>query len=354
MRLVWGRVTAMVAERSDVQRVEVDLGAEGGRGVAVVFPALCGRVSPGDRVLCNTTAVDLGLGTGGEHFIVARDTGGVAFDDRAQGHIIKLRYTPLQCEVTAIEEPVSPHHATMAAADSLAGMPVVCCGLHSQVAHAAAAIKERAPDARVAYVMTDGAALALPVSRLVPDLLAAGLLDETITCGQAFGGLHEAVTLHSGLLAARHALGCDAAIVAIGPGIPGTATPFGHGGVAQGEALNAVCALGGRPIAALRLSLTDPRPRHVPVSHQTIVALMRVTLRSVEVAVPVFDDERDEVIDSALSDTGVCSVHTCRRVRVRDLPAAVGINVRTMGRSEHEDPVFFAAAAAAGELVAMP
>jgi hypothetical protein len=295
--------------------------------------------------------VDLGLGTGGHHVVVARAGEGTSLDDPSLGHMMKLRYTPLQRDVLAVEEPASDAHGVMAEARSLHGMPVVCCGLHSQVALVAAAAKERIPGLKVAYVMSDGASLPLAVSRLVPRLLDVGLLDTTVTCGQAFGGTLEAVTIHSGLLAARHVAGADLAIVGIGPGIPGTATPYGHGGVAQGEAINAVVALEGVPIAALRVSFADTRPRHVPVSHQTLTALTGVALGRALVALPRLEPDSAEALESALEQAGVWRIHEPRRVDAA-LPDLRGVEVRTMGRTSDDDPAFFLSAAAAGIVAA--
>ncbi|MHB1477794.1 MAG: DUF3866 family protein, partial [Coriobacteriia bacterium] len=288
----------------------------------------------------------------GEHFVVARAGEGVMLDDPAPGHIMKLRYTPLQRDVTTVEEPASPHHDVMVAARSLDGLPVVCCGLHSQVPIVAAAVRERAPHSRIAYVMTDESALPMALSRLVPRMLDAGLIDETITCGQAFGGGLEAVNLYSGLLAARHVVRADVAIVAIGPGIPGTSTPFGHSGVAQGQTINAASSLGGDPVAVLRLSFADERPRHVPVSHQTLTALGSVALASAVVPVPGLEPEEAMRVDGALDAAGIWARHTRIDVPGRTLPDTRGIDVRTMGRDFSADPAFFLAAAAAGTTAA--
>jgi len=346
MQLAWGHVVRVAEERAGLQRLEVIVDGTPQPATAIAYPSLSGLCAVGERVLLNTTAVDLGLGTGGAHFVVARGEPG-AVSDPSGGHIMKLRYTPLQRDVLTVEEDASNAHGIMAQARDLGGLPVVCCGLHSQVPLVAAAVKERLPELRVAYLMTDSAALPLAISELVPRMLDAGLLDTTLTCGQAFGGALEAVNLYSGLLAAKHVAQADMAIVAIGPGIPGTATPFGHGGVAQGEALNATAALGGNAIAALRVSFADPRPRHVPVSHQSLTALTAVALRPARVAVPVLDKPYADALDAALEDAGVWERHTQRRVDVA-LPDLRGVDVRTMGRGVGDDPAFFLAAAAAG------
>jgi len=264
---------------------------------------------------------------------------------------MKLRYTPLQVDVGSVEEQDSPHPEVMRQATDLAGMPVACCGLHSQVPLVAAAVKDARPDLRVAYVMTDEAALTLALSSVVREATAVGLLDATITCGQAFGGRHEAVNLYSGLLAARHVAGADVAVVAIGPGVVGTATPFGHGGVAQGAAINAVSSLVGRPVAVLRLSFADERPRHRGVSHHTIAALTRVALAPAVVAVPVLPELQAKTVGSVLEGEGVWERHSRFDGEGR-APDMRGMSVTTMGRSADDDPAFFSAAWAAGEACA--
>lgn len=352
MRLVWGIVTKVVTDEPQVQHLEVALD-DRSSGRAVAFPPLCGRCVLSDRVLLNTTAVDLALGTGGLHFVVARGPAqGVAIDAPSGGHIMKLRYTPLQLDVTSVEEQGTEGHEILREADSLGGMPVACCGLHSQVPLVAASVKQSDPRLRIAYVMTDQAALPMALSDVVRAARASGLLDHTVTCGQSFGGDLEAINLHSGLLAARHVLKADVAIVGIGPGVVGTATAFGHGGVAQGEAVNAVHSLDGAPVAVLRVSFADARSRHHGVSHHSLSALTRIALAPAYVGLPSLPEEYDDAIEEALDAAGVWDRH----VRVAtpagrfEAPAMRGLEVRTMGRSIAEDPAFFAAAFAAGHV----
>lgn len=356
MRLAWASVESVTESRDGLQQLAVAF-PDGSTGTAVCYPQLTGPCAPGDAVLLNTTAVQLGLGTGGFHLVAARapqgddrEPGGVAYQDASGGHVMKLRYTPLQRDVMSAEAQESPHHALLAAADDVAGMPVVCCGLHSQLPLVAAGVKESLPDACVAYLMTDQAALPLALSDLVPACLAAGLIDATVTCGQAFGGGLEAVNLYSGLLAARAVAGADVAVVAIGPGVVGTGTVFGHGGVAQGEAVNAASTVGGRPVAALRLSFADARERHRGVSHQTLTALGRVALATAVVAVPSLPAAQAAAIDEALERAGVWARHERVDAVGDPLPDTRGVTARTMGRGPDEDPAFFAAAAAAGRV----
>lgn len=357
MRLVWGKVVSAEPPTAGLQRLRV-VPDDGVEADALCYVGLSGACRDGERVLLNTTAVDLSLGTGGAHFVVARagdgesPPSGVALAEHSGGHIMKLRYTPLQTDVLSVEAPESPHHQTMVQAESIEGMPVVCCGLHSQVPLVAAAVKRRRPDARVAYCMTDQAALPVALSSIVAQSLETGLIDTTVTTGQAFGGMVETVTLHSGLLAAKHVARADVAVVAIGPGVAGTGTPFGHGGVAQGEAINAVSALAGVPIACLRMSFADERTRHRGVSHHTLAALVRIALAPSRVAVPTLPREFSDSIAADLESAGVWSRHERWESEEGSVeaPSLRGMRVTTMGRDAAEDPAFFAAAFAAGEI----
>lgn len=351
MRLVWAKVAEVVAVEPGLQTLLVTLD-DGRTARAVNYLRLSGSMNCGDAVLVNTTAVDLGLGTGGSHFVVARSHGSdpVALDAPSGGHIMKLRYTPMQTDVVSVEAPESPHHDAMSGAVSLEGMPVVCCGLHSQMPLVAAGVRHEHPDAVIAYCMTDGAALLAELSGLSRQCRQTGLVDAVITCGQASGGDFEAVNLHSGLLAARHVVHADVAIVAIGPGVVGTATPFGHGGIAQGEAINAAAVLGGGPIACVRMSLADRRERHRGVSHHTLAALDTIAMSRSVVPIPLLEGEVFDGIAEQLTRHHVGDRHDLRFVEVpSDISAALrGIRVSSMGRFYDDDPVFFQAAFAAG------
>ena len=191
---------------------EVTAATADGPVSAIAYVALVGRPEVGDRVLLNTTTLALGLGTGGFALVVAMPDR-LPPDIDEPGHIVKARYTPMQATVLAVDEQGSPHHDVLRDADDLEGMPVVIADLHSAVPPILAGLRERRPQTRVAYVMSDGGALPLWFSRSVAGLREAGWLDATVTVGQAFGGDLEAVTVHTGLLAARHVLGAEVAVV---------------------------------------------------------------------------------------------------------------------------------------------
>jgi len=349
----WRAGTVTALRRRWHGAVELDVALPDGPVRALAYPALVGEPGEGDRVLLNIGAQALGLGTGGYALVVALpdrlppDPESAALG-RDGGHLVKARYTPLQAVVRGVEEQSSPHHELLADADDLAGLPVVTADLHSALPAVLAGVHADAPDARVAYVMTDGAALPAWFSRTLDGL--RGQLAGTVTVGQAFGGDLEATTVHSGLLAARLVLAADVAVVAQGPGNLGSGTRWGFSGVAVGEAVNATAALGGRPVGSLRLSAADPRPRHRGLSHHSLTAYGRVALARADLVVPDgIDAELATAVEATLAP--LAARHRVVRVPTCGLDAALRaapVPLSTMGRGLDDDPAYFLAAAAAG------
>lgn len=346
-----GTVTGITGHRDGFTTVLVSIPGEG-EGRAYNFDLLTGPVEIGDTVILNTTAVHRKLGTGGAHFVMA-NVSRPSRDAAPRGHIMKLRYSPAQVKVLAAEEQDSPWHETLQDANSLGGIPVVIGELHSMLAPAAAGVKAASGGRiRVVYLMTDGAALPIALSNLVHNLKQCGLLDATVTCGHAFGGDWEAVNVYSGLLTAVSAARADVIIAAMGPGIVGTGTRFGYTGVEQGEMVNAVNVLGGRPVAIPRISFADPRPRHRGLSHHTVTALGLVALASCSVVLPELDNpEMSALLDEQLARAWAPDKHQLVTADGRpalDELAGRGVRVTSMGRTPEDDPAFFLAAGAAG------
>jgi hypothetical protein len=343
-----GEVVALLEARAGLQRVEVDLGRGPERAYALT--QLTGPVALGDRVVVNTTAVELGLGTGGWHVVhwnLERD----GWSEPGPGHIIKGRYTSIQADVGSTEE----HLEALAEIESIDGMPVVVAALHSQLPAVAAAFRAARPTARLAYVMTDGAGLPLSLSDLVADLSAKGLLDATVTCGHAFGGDHEAVSIWSALAVARHVAHADAAVVVMGPGIVGTNTRLGFTGMEVGPVLDAAHALGGVAIACLRISFADGRDRHLGLSHHSATALRLAARERALVAVPELPVEQAARLRADLEAAEIDRRHELVDVSAPDalgLFERYGLVVASMGRPAADDPALFQAAAAAGTLAA--
>ncbi|MGC4760409.1 DUF3866 family protein [Micromonospora trifolii] len=350
----WRTGTVATLRRQWTGAVELDVDLpDGTRMRALAYPELVGTPEPGDRVLLNAGALLMGLGTGGYALVVALpdrlppDPPDVA-DTRDAGHLVKARYTPLQPILLGVDEEASPHRDVLADADDLGGLPVVTADLHSALPAILAGIRADAPQARVAYLLTDGGALPAWFSRTLAGLRAE--LAGTITVGQAFGGDLEATTLHGGLLAARYVLEADVAIVAQGPGNLGTGTRWGFSGVAVGEAVNAIATLGGKPVGSLRISDADPRPRHRGVSHHSLTAYGRVALAPAELVVP--EDLAPSLateVHAALAP--LAARHRIVRVPTDGLDAALrasAVPLSTMGRGLDADHAYFLAAAAAG------
>ncbi len=324
--------------------------ADGTTARALAFADLVGVPEPGQRVLLNTSALARGLGTGGYALVVALPDALPADPPPGPGHLVKARYTPLQAMVLGVDEQESPHHALLAEADDLHGTPVVVADLHSALPAVVAGVRERAPGARVAYVMTDGGALPVAFSRTVAGLREAGWLAACVTTGQAFGGDLEAATVHTGLLAAHLVVGADVVVVAQGPGNLGTGSRWGFSGVAAGEALNAAALLRGRAVAALRVSQADPRERHRGVSHHSVTAVGRVALLPADVVVAAEEGAFAEgVRERARALCG--DRHRLVEVDAAGLDAALAacpVPLSTMGRGPQQDRASFVAAAAAG------
>lgn len=324
---------------------------------ALAYTDLVGRPRPGDRVLLNVNALELGLGTGGLALVVAVPDRLPADQPAGPGHIVKARYTPLQTVVLGVDEQESPHHETLREASGVGGMAVVVADLHSALPAILAGLREGGPQLRAAYLMTDGGALPIALSRTVAGLSAAGWLAGTITVGQAFGGDLEAVNVHTGLLAAAHVLHADVAIIIQGPGNLGTGSPWGYSGVATGEAVNATAVLGGRAIASLRISQADERERHLGISHHSLTAYGRVAMAAADLPVPLLGGTfGDRVLEQArhlaAGSAGRLRLH---EVDVSGLAGALSrspVRLSTMGRGLDRDPAAFVAAAAAGRYAA--
>ena len=296
-----GRVTAIRERHDGLVRLDVD-------GVdCIAYPSLTGPVALEDEVLVNVQARELDLGSGGFDVLYANLTRGLGLGPEEGAHVMLLPYTPFQHARAFVEEAGEP-------VAELDGLPVVCCSLHSQVAPVCAALE----GLRVAYVQLAGGALPVSLSDTVRLLKERGLVAATAAVAPCFDADVQCVSVASALGWARE--GHDVAVCAIGPGIVGTGTRFGHGGLAATEAANAALALGGVPVVAARVSGADQRDRHRGLSHHTEAVLALVRGEPVVAADPV-EGWRE---------------------------ASAGLPLSHMGRGPDEDPDFFAAAYAAG------
>jgi hypothetical protein len=309
---------------------------------------LLGEMRVGDEVVVNVAALDLGLGSGGFDVVHVNLTRGLEGGEEGEAHVMKLNYTPLQYSVEPVEEKTVRLMSEGRAKG--APIPVAVLPLHGHLAPAAWAAAQATPGLQVGYVQNGGGALPGSLSRDVKQLRERNLLAGHITAAPSYGGEHEALST-VGALDAAAKLGWDAVLIAPGPGIIGSNTEFGHGGMAALEGAHAALALGCPTILSPRLSSSDPRERHLHLSHHTFTVL-ELLLGEVEVAVPDADlpgaAEAKRYLAEAADDR-----HRLHSVLVDlDTYRASGLPTKTMGRDLEDDSLFFAAPLATGTFLA--
>jgi hypothetical protein len=286
----------------------------------------------GDELIVNVQARRLRLGSGGfdiVHVNLSRGLGATADGD---AHVLKLNYTSLQHAVAPVESP---------RLELPSQRPVAVMALHGQLAAVAWSFAQARPGAGLGYVQTGGGALPGGHSRAVRELRERGLLAGHLTAAPAYGGEGEALTTIGALQHGLTALGWRAAVCGPGPGIVGSGSALGHGGMAALDSAHAALALGCDTVVVARMSQADPRPRHHGISHHTRTVL-ELVLAPVSVALPA---------GTETPDWG--ARHTWLEADP-DLEgyAASGLPAHTMGRGIDEDRLFFAAALAGGSALA--
>lgn len=327
-------VSAACAAEAMEQRLGIEV--DGERRAAVADLGLVGPSRVGDELIVNVEALDLRLGSGGFDVVHVNLTRGLGAEGTTGAHVMKLNYTSLQHAVAPVEEG-DPDALAPPSPQLPLGRPVAVLALHGQLAPLAWAFGRERQGARLGYVQTPGGALPGGHSCVVRELREQGLLSGHLTAGAAFGGadgdsVSTAAALHHGLTEMHW----DAAVAGPGPGILGSGSALGHGGMQALDSAHAALALGCSTLLVARMSGTDARPRHRGLSHhsRTVLGLL---LGSVSVALPdgqVLPRDRHEWI-----------------VHEADLEgySASGLPTRSMGRA---DPLFFAAALAAGTALA--
>lgn len=322
--------------------LEVEIGGE--RRRAWADATLLGEMRKGDEVVVNVAALDLALGSGGFDVVHVNLTRGLD-GGRVEGpHVMKLNYTSLQYAVEPVERQdprlfLSRAEQRKGTDEGRARVPVVVLPLHGHLAPAAWAAAQGAPRLRVGYVQTGGGALPGSFSRDVAQLRERDLLAGHVTAAPAYGGEREALSTVGALDAAAE-LGWDAVLVGPGPGIIGSDTAYGHGGMAALDSAHAALSLGLPTTISPRLSSADPRPRHQGLSHHAR-AVLDLLLAPVDIAIPQNEPEIAVALEGS-------------RHRLHHVPAdldgyaATDLPKTTMGRSLQDDPLFFAAPIAAG------
>ena len=309
----------------------------GERRAAWADEVLVGEVREGDEVVVNVCAVELGLGSGGFDVVHVNLSRGLGPAESGGEHVLKLNYTSLQHPVAPVELPDRSGREPV---------PVLVLPLHGHLAPAAWAAAQLAPGLRVGYVQTGGGALPGSISRDVRELRGRGLLAGHVTAAPSYGGELEALST-VGALDAAPQLGWDAVLVGPGPGIIGSDTALGHGGMAALDSAHAALSLRLPTLLSPRLSGADPRDRHRGLSHHTRTVL-ELLLGPVQVAVPSGFEEVASELREAAADR-----HQLLEADVDlDTYAASGLSTTTMGRKLPADPLFFASPLSAGRLLA--
>ena len=357
------RATVLQAGAADGPEQELSISLDGEPRSAIAELGLVGASKVGDELIVNTQARDLGLGSGGFDIVHANLTRGLSGEGAAGAHVMKLNYTSLQHAV----EPIEDQQLELPL-----GRGVAVLALHGQLAAVAWAFAQARPETRLGYVQTPGGALPGGHSKVVRELRERGLLASHITAGTAYGGELEAITTAGALHHGFHALGWDAAVCGPGPGIVGSNSPLGHGGMNALDSAHTALALGAETVLVARMSSSDERPRHRGLSHHTLTVL-DMLLEPVTVALPagirspagadlraslgsVFGSARTPSkpqLELDVDRPARMARHDWRRARV-DLPGylAAGLPSQTMGRTILEDPLFFGAALAGGTVLA--
>jgi len=348
------KVIGILEESEEIQIIHIEIQKTVSK--AINYPQLTGKVKIEDLVQLNTTAVDLGLGTGGYHFVSANLNTCEKDVFLGTGHIMKMRYTPQQIKVLAVEEQASLYHEQIKSFKSLNNTPVLIGFLHSMIIPAIAGIKCFNENLKLCYIMTDGGALPLSFSSNIKLLKAKKWINSTITSGHAFGGDLEAINIYSALAAAFVIEKPDIIIAAMGPGNVGTGTELGTTALEVGQIINAVHSLGGHPIVIPRISFQDNRNRHQGISHHVITVLNKIALASCTLIVPVLTDEnKQSFLKKQIEENNLAARHKLfyeNGSEGLNYMQECGFNVLTMGRSLEEDRDYFLAASAAGTFCA--
>ena len=342
-----GEVVEIKKQNGQLDDIRVEINGEIFR--AYNYPKMTGEVKVGDKVLLNTTAVELSLGTGGYHYVIS-NLDNMEADLEGQGHIMKLRYTPMQVRVDSVEDHESKYHDVFEEFETLNGMPVVVGTLHSMLTPFAATYKRLNPNKKLVYIMTDGAALPIYFSMNAATLKDKGLIDSTITFGNAFGGDYECINIYTALITAKEIAKADAVFISMGPGIAGTGTKYGFTGIEQGPILDAISKLGGRPIAIPRISFADMRDRHNGISHHSITIFGEIVNVGVEIPITIYSEEKDSVIKNQIKENNLDKKHKIGYIennRTKDDIDSYGLKVKSMGRNYEQDSEFFDSASSA-------
>lgn len=343
-----GRAVSIINDSAHITEIEVMIDNKIYK--AINYKDFTGQVQVDDILVLNTMAIELSLGTGGYHFVIYNYSNEI-LESKEQGHIMKLKYTPLQIRCLAAEEEGSIYHGIFQNFTSLDNHIFVVGSLHSMIAPIAAMIKFINKDIKINYIMTDGASLPIYFSKTIKELKDKKILNKTITVGNAFGGDLECINIYTGLIAAKEILKGDITIISMGPGIVGTSTKYGFTGIEQGYIIDGINNLGGKAIAVPRISFKDGRSRHYGISHHTITVLSKITNTQCHLILPFLDGEKDIFIKKQIDDSKIKEKHKIIFENGDKINLAMDyfkLETTTMGRTISDDIDYFTALGAVG------
>ncbi|WP_413380282.1 DUF3866 family protein [Alkalihalobacillus sp. 1P02AB] len=342
------KVLRVISEDKQVQWLETDQFSK----KAILYKAFTNPVQKGDVVLVNVTASLLRLGTGGYDFVKANYEKSSDYEhSEDNGHIMKLRYTPMQHSVMAVESQESPFHSLFSEKFTLREQKILLAELHSMVPLVFSIAQLLHQEAKVCVIFDDQAALALSVSEHLQKLHSYEHF-YSITIGQAFGGMYEATTLQTALQFATQYLEADLVVVSVGPGVVGTGTKYGFSGIEQAKWANVIGALDGIPVWIPRLSFHDKRQRQQGLSHHTRTALFQFTYARSILPFPEMKTSDQQLIEKQLSQENSLVEHDIVWSELKGQEPIIeqafhfyGQEIKTMGRTFQDDPIFFLAVA---------
>lgn len=336
-----GEVKRLLSKREERETLIVMM--EGGEEErAINYVSFTGSVEEGDLLLLNTTALRLGLGSGGFHMVIMN----LSSPQRkleGPGHIMKLRYTPLQMKVHSIEE----ERPDLFSFSSLEGLPVIVTSLHSHLLPLVLSLLEKGgEDLPITYIMVGGGSLPLSFSDTVEELRERDYIKSTITSGETYGGDFEAINIYTALLTAKKVCQAKVALISMGVGHVGTNCQLGFSGVEMAGILQAISTLGGEVFYVPRLSFVDRRRRHRGLSHHTMTLLDKLTSSRATVILPALKGEKGLYLQEMLMETDILERHRVIFIPKEDIQPLMekyGVTFTTMGRGVEEDPEFFQA-----------
>jgi hypothetical protein len=351
INLVKAKVAEVTYKDENITKLKVQI--DSSIYFCINYNQLTGYIETNDEVMLNTTAIELKLGSGGYHFVLFNLTRG-GHANIGEGHIMKLRYTPMQINCMAVESQESIYHEVFNYFESLDNIPVIIGTLHSMLTPIALTLNILIKKTQIVYIMTDGGALPIWISDAVKRLCDDGILYKTITYGNAFGGDLECINIYSALIAAREILNADAVIVCMGPGIAGTDTSYGFSGIEQSHIIDAVNNLSGKAIAVPRISFSDNRSRHYGLSHHTRMTLGKLCFTRAFAAFPELEQSKAELLEKQLIESSIVSKHNIsywKAAQVEKLLEQEAWRLVKMGKGYFDDKEYFITCGLAAMLV---